>query len=66
MNNKINEFIEELLPPDINHSKKEDLRQELENHILDAIEFYEENGFSYEKSVERALNEFCSDEKNKI
>ena len=65
MNNKINEFIEELLPPDINHSKKEDLRQELENHILDAIEFYEENGFSYEKSVEKALSDFCEDEETK-
>lgn len=65
MNNKINEFIEELLPPDINHSKKENLRQELECHILEAIDFYEENGFSYEKSVEKALNDFCNDEKTK-
>lgn len=65
MDNKINEFIESLLPVDINLTKKENLKLELENHILDAIEFYEENGFSYEKSVERALNDFCSDEKNK-
>ena len=65
MNNRINEFIETLLPDDINQTKKENLKYELESHILDAIEFYEENGFSYEKSVEKALNDFCSDEKTK-
>ncbi len=65
MNNKINEFIESLLPDDINQTKKESLKLEIENHILDAIDFYEGNGFSYEKSVEKALNDFCSDEKNK-
>lgn len=65
MNNKINEFIEELLPSDITPDKKENLRQELECHILEAIDFYEENGFSYEKSVEKALSDFCSDEKTK-
>ncbi len=65
MNNKINEFIESLLTDDINQTKKESLKLEIENHILDAIEFYEENGFSYEKSVEKALNDFCNDEKTK-
>ena len=65
MDNKINEFIENLLPVDINLTKKENLKLELENHILDAIEFYEENGFSYEKSVEKALSDFCNDEKTK-
>lgn len=65
MNNKINEFIESLLPDDINQTKKESLKFELESHILDAIEFYEENGFSYEKSVEKALSDFCNDEKTK-
>ena len=65
MNNKINEFIESLLPADINSTKKENLKLEIENHIFDAIEFYEENGFSYEKSIEKALNDFCNDEKTK-
>ena len=65
MNNKINEFIESLLPDDINQTKKESLKFELESHILDAIEFYEENNFSYEKSVEKALSDFCCDEKTK-
>ena len=65
MNNKINEFIECLLPDDINQTKKESLKLEIKNHILDAIDFYEENGFSYEKSVEKALSDFCSDEKTK-
>ena len=51
MNNKINEFIEELLPSDITPDKKENLKQELECHILEAIDFYEENGFSYEKKA---------------
>lgn len=65
MNNKINEFIESLLPADINSTKKENLKLEIENHIFDAIEFYEENGFPYEKSVEKAFNDFCNDEKTK-
>ena len=30
-----------------------------------AIEFYEENGFSYEKSVDKALSDFCNDKKTK-
>lgn len=65
MNNKINEFIEELLPSDITPDKKDFLIQELECHILEAIDFYEENGFSYEKSVEKAFNDFYNDEKTK-
>ena len=36
------------------HVHEENLKQELECHILEAIDFYEENGFSYEKSVEKA------------
>lgn len=65
MKNKISEFIESLLPADINSTKKENLKLEIENHIFDAIEFYEENGFPYEKSVEKALSDFCNDEKTK-
>ncbi len=65
MENIINELIESLLPDDINQTKKESLKFELESHILDAIEFYNENGFSYEKSVERALSDFCNDKKTK-
>ncbi len=65
MDNRINEFIESLLPDDINKTKKEGLKLELESHIFDAIEFYEENGFSYEKSVDKALSDFCNDKKNK-
>lgn len=65
MDNRINDFINTLLPDDITPTKKEELSQELESHILDTIDFYIENGFSYEKSVDKALADFCDDEKTK-
>ena len=53
MKNKISEFIESLLPADINSTKKENLKLEIENHIFDEIEFYEENGFLMKKVLKK-------------
>lgn len=65
MDNRINDFINTLLPDDVKPDKKEELKQELESHIFDTIDFYVENGFSYEKSIDKALADFCDDEKTK-
>ncbi len=65
MDNRINDFINTLLPDDVKPNKKEEIKQELESHILDTIDFYVENGFSYEKSVDKALADFSEDEKTK-
>ena len=63
--NKIINYIDSVTPKNISEKKKRILYDELFCHILDRIDFYEEIGYSEEKSADKAIEDMGTDEDTK-
>lgn len=63
--NKISIFIDEFIPKNISKKRRLLLTNELENHLLDKSNFYKEIGYPEEESIQKAIDDFGSDEKMK-
>lgn len=60
--NRISDFVDSFIPANLPNSKKSVLKEELESHILDKTEYYKEIGYSREQSVEKAIEDFGTDD----
>ncbi len=63
--NKITEFVEDFIPKNLSKKQKEKLKEELICHILDKKDYYVDLGYGEEESIEKAIEDFCVDEKDK-
>ena len=63
--NKISIFIDEFIPKNISKKRRLLLTNELENHLLDKSNYYKEIGYPEEESIQKAIDDFGSDEKMK-
>lgn len=65
MNEKIRQYIDSVVPEGLDKQKRTELCDELECHIFDIIDDYEEIGYTYEQSVDIALEKMGEDSKIK-
>ncbi len=63
--NKIESYVDSLIPEKIPKIKKIKIRDEFLSHIYDQIDFYMEIGYSIDQSVEKALENMGNDEETK-
>lgn len=63
--NKIIEFVEEFIPKNLSKKHSEKLKEELTCHILDKKDYYVDLGYGEDESIEKAIEDFCADEKDK-
>ena len=63
--NKITEFVEDFIPKNLSKKQKEKLKEELTCHILDKKDYYVDLGYGEEESIEKAIEDFCTDENDK-
>lgn len=62
--NKITEFVDSFIPKNLSKKKKAKLKDELTCHILDKKDYYKEIGYSESESIEKAIKDFGTDEKD--
>lgn len=62
--NKITEFVDNFIPKNLSKKQKAKLKDELICHILDKKDYYEEIGYSESESLEKAIEDFGTDEKD--
>ncbi len=55
---RISRFVDSFIPKNLPKERKQMLRYELEDHILEKTAFYEEIGYTREQSIEKAIAEF--------
>lgn len=65
MNPKLSAYLGSLIPKNLSEKRKKVLFDELQSHILDKADCYEEIGYSKEESLDRALHDMGEDEKTK-
>lgn len=63
--NKFSEFVDGFVPKNVSKKRRAELKMELENHLYDKSDYYKEIGFSEEESIEKALEDFGTDEEMK-
>ena len=63
--NKITEFVEAFIPKNLSKKQSERLKDELTCHILDKKDYYTDLGYGEDESIEKAIEDFCADEKDK-
>lgn len=63
--NEIKTYINSLIPKNLPKKRKALLFDEIESHILDKADFYEEIGYSWKESVKKAIKDFGTDEEVK-
>ena len=63
--NKIESYIDSVVPKNIPKSKQQKLKAEIESHIYDRIDFYTEIGYDIGVSVDKALEDMGQDEETK-
>ena len=59
--NDLKAYVDSLIPANLPKSKKELLYDEIESHILDKADFYEEIGYPRKESIEMAIKDFGTD-----
>lgn len=65
MHSRINEFVDGFVPKNLSKKKALLLKAELTCHIIDKADFYKEIGYDDMVSVEKAIEDFGTDEKDK-
>jgi len=65
MENKIKGYIASVVPSNISDRRRKLLSDELESHIYDKIDHYEEIGYTKEQSIKKALEEMGEGEEVK-
>ena len=65
MNPKLSAYLDSLVPKSLSEKRKKALFDELQSHILDKADRYEEIGYSKDESLELALRDMGEDEKTK-
>ncbi|MGN1419528.1 MAG: permease prefix domain 1-containing protein [Acutalibacteraceae bacterium] len=65
MDNEVQKYIDSVIPKNIPKSRQSSISDELESHIYEKIDFYEEIGYSKEQSIKKALEEMGEDEEVK-
>ncbi|MBQ8782620.1 MAG: hypothetical protein IJZ57_02475 [Clostridia bacterium] len=63
--NKIESYIDSVIPKNIPKSKQQKLKEEIESHIYDRIDFYTEIGYDTDSSINKALADMGEDEATK-
>lgn len=63
--NRIQEFIDTFIPKNLSKKKRNLLKTELENHLLDKIDYYKDIGYGEAESTEKAMVDFGTDENMK-
>ena len=63
--NRITEFVDSFIPKNISKKKATILKDELTCHIMDKVDFYKEIGYDDSKSVNKAIEDFGTDEADK-
>ena len=65
MDKIIEDFIKDFIPEKITQTQKDSIKNELESHIYDRIDYYKELGYDDEICIDKAFADFCGDEKTK-
>ena len=63
--NKIESYVDSVIPKNIPKSKQKILRAEIEAHIFDRIDFYTEIGYDTDASIDKAIADMGEDEEVK-
>ena len=63
--NKIESYVDSVIPKNIPKYKQKILRDEIEAHIYDRIDFYTEIGYDNDASINKALADMGEDEETK-
>lgn len=63
--NSIIEFVDSFIPSNLPSKRKQILKDELMCHILDKADYYQELGFGERQSIEKAIDDFGTDEEMK-
>ena len=63
--NKIESYIDSVIPKNIPKSKQQKLKTEIESHIYDRIDFYTDIGYDTDSSINKALTDMGEDEETK-
>lgn len=63
--NRITEFVDSFIPKNISKKKSAILKDELTCHIMDKVDFYKEIGYDESESVNKAIEDFGTDEADK-
>lgn len=61
MDKRIEDYLDSVVPERLSKRRKMLIREELQNHILDHIEFYTEIGYSEDESIQKALADMGDD-----
>lgn len=56
--NRVKAFVDSFVPENLPKKKRLELKEELECHIFDKVDFYKEIGYTLEDSIEKALEDF--------
>lgn len=60
--NRINDFVDSFIPKDLPKKKAKALKEELTCHLLDKVDYYMEIGYEMSISMDKAIEEFGTDE----
>ncbi|MBQ6932030.1 MAG: hypothetical protein IJN38_07875, partial [Clostridia bacterium] len=60
--NRINDYVNSLIPQNIPKRKQLSLREELLSHVCDRIDYYKEIGYDTDSSIGKALDDMGNDE----
>ena len=60
--NRINDYVNSLIPQNIPKRKQLSLREELLSHVCDRIDYYKEIGYDTDSSIGKALDDMGEDE----
>lgn len=63
--NRINDYVNSLVPSNIPKSKQQNIREELLAHIFDRIDYYKEIGYDTDSAIDKALCDMGEDEETK-
>lgn len=64
--NRINDYVNSLVPSNIPKRKQQDIREELFSHIFDRIGYYKEIGYDTDSAIDKALCDMGEDESVKL
>ncbi|MBR4049561.1 MAG: hypothetical protein IKK09_03610 [Clostridia bacterium] len=63
--NRINDYVNSLVPSNIPKFKQQNIREELLSHIFDRIDYYKEIGYDTDSAIDKALCDMGEDEETK-
>lgn len=63
--NRINDYVNSLVPSNIPKFKQQNIREELLSHIFDRIDYYKEIGYDTDLAIDKALCDMGEDEETK-